>query len=634
VRLTRELSLVVFVVFLLAACSTTTPTVDSGQATLPTPKVPSIAQIEAAQDQWTSSHTATYLIETTSRTPQVTQKIRVVVVEGQIRAAQTLAKESSNEWGQPESLPLSEARDYLVENLFERIRRDALGNGPTLFNLDVTFDPSLGYPAVIHADALPTRNPEGELVLNRQFSYELTNEIKILLEETFSPNREPILTLVRSGGPEAWCDKLRVFSNGSSVYTDECRREVLQLSLPDNQLEKLNLLRQSFGSLGDRTQSENQFQQLTIQGTGEGSPGRTVTQQAWEMADTAHALLSEPIGLGLTLVYTHNNKLQGFDTLNEVAQPARISSTGEIHAASLSPDNSRLAFSDDEGLKVMDLQTGNIKPLLPSPESGYYQPRGWSNTGFLLLTHIPGADNQPYSLGWLSIAEPSWHAIPTPEEVQGYGCDSGAAWSPINDQLAITGLGYDQSCNLNPGLTLVDITAGTAQRIVAPVISRDGGTENQIIAGAHTPTWSPDGEWIAFGLDQDASESLIFSTRLYRTHPDGSDLTPLTNNSQGVAAFPAWAPGGTIYYGLSGINVESDGIYQYNPVTNERGLVINGSELHPLSISPDGEFLVYEQAGGLYLWGFIRQSATEVVPPQEGEPASFVGWMSVKNNEQ
>lgn len=633
-RFTRELSLFVFVIFLLASCSTATPTVESGQAALPTPKVPPITQIEAAQDKWGSSHTTTYLIETIRRTPQNTQKIRAVVVDGQIRAAQTLAKESTNEWGQPESLPLSEARDYRVENLFEQIRRDALGNGPTLFNLDVTFDPSLGYPAVIQAEALPTRNPQGELVLNRQFSYELTNEIKILLEETFSPKRDPILSLVRSGGPDAWCDKLRIFSDGSSVYTDECRREVLQLSLPDNQLEKLNLLRQTFGSLEDLTQSENQFQQLKIQGTGQGSPDNKTTQRAWELANTAHALLSEPIGLGLTLVYTHNNKLQGFDTLNEVVQPARISSSGELHGASLSPDNSHLVFSDDEGLKLMDLQTGDVEPLLPSPESGYYQPRGWSNTGFLLLTHIPGADNQPYSLGWLSIAEPSWHAILAPEETLGYGCDSGAAWSPINDQLAITGLGYDQTCNLNPGLTLVDITAGTAQRIVTPGISMNENTENQIIAGAHTPAWSPDGQWIAFGLDQEVNDQLTFSTRLYRAHPDGSDLIPLTNNSQGVAAFPAWASDGTIYYGLSGVNVESDGIYQYNPFTNERDLVINGSGLHPLSISPDGEFLVYEQAGGLYLWGFIRQSATEVVPPQEGEPASFVGWMSVENNEQ
>lgn len=298
----------------------------------------------------------------------------------------------------------------------------------------------------------------------------------------------------------------------------------------------------------------------------------------------------------------------------------------------MSPDGQYLAFSDDTGLKYLDFQSGNTSTFLPPPEEGYYQPRDWGSAGFLLVTLVPETD-KPQETGWVSIAEPSWHALPLPEGVEGYGCDTGAEWSPETDQLAITGLAYAHPCNMNPGLTLVDLSEGNAQHIVAPVIQSGEGDANTLTAGAHTPVWSLDGEWIAFGLDQDASAPLTFPTRLYRVHPDGSDLTPLTNNSQGTAAYPVWAPDGSLYYSLSGVNVETDGIYRYDPTANEHTLILNGTDLHPLSVSPGGEFLVYERNGGLYLWGFIRQSATTVVQPEEGAPAEFVGWLTSENSE-
>lgn len=618
--------LVLLSILILNACGAATPAIENGQANLPTPDVPPIEEIESAMQRWENSHGSSYFIEVDERTQGVDQKIRVVVVEDQVQAAQILKKDAGKEWSEPVTLSAQQAQSYTVQGLFDRLRRDAAGQGPSPVNMQVTFSASLGYPAVIVAEALPTLSDDGKLVLNRQNSYDLTSEVRVLLQDTFNPDRDAALTLVRSGGPEAWCDTLRVFEDGSSVYADECRREVLQLSLPENRLEQLNKLRESFNSLDDLTQGDDQLQRLVIQGTGQGTANQSTVTEAWDLAITAYELLSEPIGLGLKLVYTQDNRILGFDTLNEATQPASLLPSGELRGASLSPGRETLAFGDDEGLRYFDIQSGNISLLLPPPESGYYQPRGWSNTGFLFVTHIPGTDAQPIQHGWVTIAQPAWHDVPVPQDSNGYGCDTGMAWAPNSDRLAITGLGYGAPCNLNPGLTVVDLLNGTAQTVVSPLLN--AGEGNTITAGAHTPAWSPDGEWIAFGLDQDAGEPLTFPTRLYRSRPDGSDLTPLTNNSQGAAAYPVWAPDGVIYYAMNAVSVEEDGIYQYNPGTNEHTLLVNGTGLHPLSVSPNGEFLLYEQEGGLSLWGFIRQSATEVVPPQEGNAAKFVGWLN------
>jgi Tol biopolymer transport system component len=206
-------------------------------------------------------------------------------------------------------------------------------------------------------------------------------------------------------------------------------------------------------------------------------------------------------------------------------------------------------------------------------------------------------------------------------------------WSPDSARLAIAGLGYGTPCNTSPGLAVIDLPAGTAQRIIAPTIKTGGDGGETVIAGAHTPAWSPDGKWIAFGLDQEATgaahDPLSFPTRLYRVHPDGSNLTPLTNNSQGNAAYPAWAPDGTLYYSLNNDSVESNGIYRYDPKTNEHSLLISGADLHALSVSPDGDFLIYDEGGSLKLWSILAEEVIPVAAEKDGVPVVFVGWLKV-----
>ena len=229
--------------------------------------------------------------------------------------------------------------------------------------------------------------------------------------------------------------------------------------------------------------------------------------------------------------------------------------------------------------------------------------------------------------------EKKWEELPSPNGISGFGCDTGASWSPDVDIVAITGLGYGDPCNTSPGLSIADISSRTAQLLITPTVNSGEVNGSTLIAGAYTPAWSPDGTWIAFGLDQDAPTPLSFPTRLYRVHPDGSNLTPLTNNTQGKAINPTWGHDSTLFYGLTGAGADLNGLYHYLPAENTHTLLIPGSGILPLSISPDSEFLLYEQDQVLKIWQFRLQEVVAEISGEEENHPSFVGWIFIENEQ-
>jgi WD40 repeat protein len=618
----------IIISILVAACTSSTPPPQQGECpSLPTPDVPPLVDVEAAIDRWENSKLSSYLVEMEERRQDSVWKVRVVVVDDQVRAAQWIDRDSAGNWSDPEAMDLHRAEDYTVDAVLTRLRQDILGEGPAPVDLKVAFNDSLGYPYVVDAEAILHCNEDGEVIIDRGNSYELTMNVETLLEDSFGAGREPVFTFTRSGGREAWCDSLRIYPDGSSIYTDECQQDVLNLRLSAQMTEELDSLRASFGSMDDLRESDDQYKRLTITGTAQGTPDADTLEATWVFAESVIETLSTPIGLGLTLVYVQDGELHGFDVFNQVTQPADLNTVGELYGAVLNQDGQLLAYADESGLSVLMPADGQTESLLDSPEQGYLIPRLWSSTDRLLVANVLEEDENTTQLGWTTMTQQSWHDLPLPAGASGYGCDTGASWSPQGDQLAVGGLEYGLPCNANAGLTVVDIEAGAAERVVDLTI--DSGDGAVITAGVHTPAWSPDGDWIAFGLDQDADEAFDFPTRLYLIRPDGSQLTSLTDNLQGTASHPVWSPGGRLYYALSSVSASDDGIYAYDPVSESHTLILAGTDLHPLSFSPDGEFLVYAVDGGLSLWGFAREELIPVTSGAVGGPAVFSGWLQL-----
>ena len=118
------------------------------------------------------------------------------------------------------------------------------------------------------------------------------------------------------------------------------------------------------------------------------------------------------------------------------------------------------------------------------------------------------------------------------------------------------------------------------------IVNVDGTGTRQITPwgiGAFGGTWSPDGQWIVFNMN-DASS---LQGRLYLMHPDGSDRHVIdidTGGSWYYAKEPAWSPDGTrivfvMYAGSNGGQVD---LFTVAP---------DGTHLTQLTDSPEVEYV-------------------------------------------
>ena len=99
---------------------------------------------------------------------------------------------------------------------------------------------------------------------------------------------------------------------------------------------------------------------------------------------------------------------------------------------------------------------------------------------------------------------------------------SDPSWSPSGDRIAYI---------KDVWLTVSDADGGNARRLAPDIY-------------ANSPTWSPDGQWIAFGGARE--DSFQFSSDIWVVRPDGSELRRVTDTPAESEANPTWSPDGRL----------------------------------------------------------------------------------------
>jgi hypothetical protein len=284
----------------------------------------------------------------------------------------------------------------------------------------------------------------------------------------------------------------------------------------------------------------------------------------------------------------------------------------------------------------MDLATDEIINPIPNEKNTLSIPRGFNprslpgRTQLLVSIH----KNKQFSFAILNQA-PGMSRIdlPPPPASNSYGCDSGVAWSTTGDNIVVSGLNSSIPCNTNPGLTIIKNRRGLSYQLIQNKIGTGLSEKDQRIAGTRTPSWSPDGSTIYFSLDISLTTALQYSSQIFSIQENGSNLTQISVNNKGIAAYPLATNFGVLFYSVSGDNPQTDGIYQHHLSTMDHLLIVNISGSCPLAISQEGRFLLYgvncnENFGAieLRLFEFSTGQSQIMMRSQDGKPIQYLGW--------
>jgi Tol biopolymer transport system component len=145
--------------------------------------------------------------------------------------------------------------------------------------------------------------------------------------------------------------------------------------------------------------------------------------------------------------------------------------------------------------------------------------------------------------------------------------------------------------NLDSSIAIMDPDGSNRKRIFE---SKGAGLEPSMVmkglAGAFAPTWSPDGQWVAFGLGQWFQARRTGTAKIMRVRRDGTGLESLTDGTV-HSGFPSYsADGKQIVYRVFGENIAGLKILNLEDRTT-RVLTTEYDNLP--GWSPDGSLIVF-----------------------------------------
>jgi hypothetical protein len=194
--------------------------------------------------------------------------------------------------------------------------------------------------------------------------------------------------------------------------------------------------------------------------------------------------------------------------------------------------------------------------------------------------------------------------------------DAWPAWSPDGHRIAFAGNMASTPCPPQR------FEYGCRRDLY--VMNADGTGLHPVAKDGISPSWSPDGDRIAF----ETNGPDIVASSIEVVNADGTGEHVLTGTAQGGGLSPAWSPDGrTIVY--SSIRGENWGIYAVPAAGGLERALLPGSSLGYVddpTWSPDGRLIAFVGGGGIDLMDPDGSHVMSLVVRRSRYPAGAIAW--------